>query len=105
VTQRSNRRAIEKLEVASGRSRPPPWIEALRAMEREYKAARIFTAFARALAGTDKMQMQVRDETPPPAVPSAPPPRSAPTRPGPHDVLTWEEAMRIPWLDTNAADD
>jgi hypothetical protein len=43
---------------------------------------------------------------PPPPPPRAPKPRwTKDIRPGPHDVLTWEEAMQVPWFDPLAEDD
>ena len=43
----------------------------------------------------------------PPPSPSRPPkPRwTKDNRPGPHDVLSWEEAMQVPWVDSSAEDD
>ena len=86
------------------------WLEAVYQVEEEFQAVRALTAFALALAGTEKAPepVPVRDETPP-ADPPAQPPRRAGTpakdkmaRPGPTDVLTWEQAMRVPWLDETA---
>jgi hypothetical protein len=45
---------------------------------------------------------------PPPRPPPPPPPKPRWTkdiRPGPHDVLTWEEAMQVPWFDPLKEDD
>jgi hypothetical protein len=43
---------------------------------------------------------------PPRPPPSGPPPRwTKDIRPGPHDVLNWDEAMQVPWVDSSAADD
>jgi hypothetical protein len=45
------------------------------------------------------------------APPSQPPPRppeprwTKDNRPGPHDVLSWEEAMQVPWVDSSAEDE
>jgi hypothetical protein len=87
-------------------------------LDREVPAMRTLVAFALELAGTDKL---LPPEPPPPPpvtpvglgnapmhVPEPPPRLRRPTqdrvwtkdiRPGPHDVLTWEEAMRVPWFD------
>lgn len=79
------------------------------AIHREKSAALTLVKFAQVLAGTDQ-----RPETPkpvreeprlPPDHPfAAPSPPSRPAwgpnnRPGVHDVLTWEEAMRLPWIE------
>jgi hypothetical protein len=66
-------------------------------------------AYAQELAGTEPPSSeQVRDEqTLPRASPlAAPLSPSRPiwggnNRPGVHDVLTWEEVMRIPWINGN----
>jgi len=39
----------------------------------------------------------MRDALPPPSRPVWGPDN----RPGPHDVLTWEEVMRLPWINGN----
>ena len=48
----------------------------------------------------------------PPARPPPPPPSPSPKprwtkdiRPGPHDVLTWEEVLQVPWVDSLAEED
>jgi hypothetical protein len=42
----------------------------------------------------------------PPPPPRPPKPRwTKDNRPGPHDVLSWEEAMQVPWVDSSAEDD
>lgn len=86
------------------------------AIEREHRrrrAALALVAVAQALTGTDETPEPVHEEpSPPRADPfGAPSPRSRArvwggnNRPGPHDVLTWQEVMRIPWLDDSAATD
>ncbi len=43
---------------------------------------------------------------PPPPPPPPPRPRwTKDIRPGPHDVLTWEEVLQVPWVDSMAEDD
>ncbi len=82
--------------------------------EEQKQAVRAVTALALQLAGTDKLPLRERPPPPrpvravvvtePPERPSAPPPAAKPRwtmdhRPGPHDLLTWEEAMQVPWYD------
>ena len=88
-------------------------------LDREVPAMRTLVAFALELAGTDKLPPPSAPLPLPPVAPAGlgnapqhvpePLPRvRRPTegrvwtkdiRPGPHDVLTWEEAMRVPWYD------
>ena len=91
-----------------------PWTEEVYATDRNFRAVWGLTGLARALAGTDKKR--AASLAPPPAdnemktesrvhhVPARThrPVWSEVVRPGPHDVLTWEEAMRIPWIEGNA---
>ncbi len=43
---------------------------------------------------------------PPPRPPPPPKPRwTKDIRPGPHDVLTWEEVLQVPWVDSLAEED
>ena len=110
-----HRRRIEQLELRSG-SKQDPWVEAVYAVEREVQATRKAVAalveFALALAGTDTIRPAVlvassegRAIQATPTVIPAPPPKSRRwgrhdgARPGPHDVLTWDEAMRVPWIE------
>ncbi len=84
------------------------WVQAAYEVDREKRATLALVAFAQALAGTVKVEAPLSPvcdgamEAEPPA--PAPPPRGAArvwsqtVRPGPHDVLTWDEAMRVPWL-------
>ncbi|MCX7361380.1 MAG: hypothetical protein NTV97_05850 [Alphaproteobacteria bacterium] len=70
-----HRRRLERLELRSG-SKSDPWVEAVYAVERKVQATRKAVAalveLALVLAGTDKMPMQVRRETPPPAPAATP---------------------------------
>ena len=96
--------------LGSGR-RKDDWIEVADAAEKEYQAVRAIVAFALALAGTDKLppppptwlagnSTTILVPDPPVLPPCAQPPRwTKEVRPGPHDVLTWEEAMQVPWFD------
>lgn len=113
-----HRRRIQRLEQRSG-SKQDPWVEAVYETEREVQATRKAVAalveFALVLAGTDRMPMARIAAAQRDAV-NEPVPRadrsflrrggrqvwSEAVRPGPNDVLTWEEAMRVPWLDANA---
>ena len=99
-----------------GKPRRQSFKEAIEQLEREAPAVQACVALALELAGTDKLlppepEPLVGDASPilPPqqavTPPRAPPPRAQPPRwtkdirPGPHDVLTWEEAMQVPWYD------
>lgn len=108
-----NARRLRRLESKSGsRMTLGAWLELHNgAFAREQHAAVLMAEFARALAGTDKAAVA------PPVSPSSDDatalvPQSASSqsrnnqriwtdviRPGPHDVLTWEEAMRVPWIE------
>ena len=110
-----HRRRLERLELRSG-SKRAPWVEAVYEAEREVQATRKAVAalveFALVLAGTDKIRPAAlvapsgdRSIQATPTVIPAPPPRTRrwgrreDTRPGPHDVLTWDEAIRVPWIE------
>jgi hypothetical protein len=110
VSLASQRRRLQRLEKVSG-PKEPTLEQVVMEVERPYAAARSVTAFARALAGTDRLQappvspslVSKLEENPSP-VRLAPSPKTRPAwtkdvRPGPHDVLTWEEAMQVPWID------
>ena len=86
----------------------------LRMKEDEKQAVSALVAFALRLAGTDRLPLRVPPPAPraasvvaapqPPTRPPSPPPAPKPRwtkdiRPGPHDLLTWEEAMQVPWFD------
>lgn len=85
-------------------------------LEKRRRAALALVAFAQELAGVEAPTVApepVREEPmrggpPPPsarpfAAPSLPsrPVWGPDNRPGPHDVLTWEEVMRLPWINGN----
>jgi hypothetical protein len=116
VSVESHRRLIgglrQSVDKASGKTDGWNLKEAILEGERRAQAVRTFVTFALQLAGTDKL--------PPPLVAPVglgnaplhvpePPPRvrrpaesrvwTKDVRPGPHDVLTWEEAMQVPWFD------
>jgi hypothetical protein len=74
-------------------------------------------AFALDLAGTSKMPMvrpaprpEPPEETARPNPPVRPRARSneriwsTTVRPGPHDLLSWDEVMKVPWIDGIADD-
>ena len=89
--------------------RAPSWIDELREIDRQDRAVRAITKFAQELAGFPPPPPPVQIETfrieAPPAPPPPPPPAQRWTkdvRPGPQDVLTWEEAMSVPWYDALA---
>ncbi len=79
------------------------------------QAVRVITGFARMLAGTDKKQAastasSLVDNAPEiaPRMEHASPPSSRPVwsetlRPGPHDILTWDEVRQVPWIEGSAA--
>jgi hypothetical protein len=106
VTHAANHRALERLERTSG-AKDDGWLKAVYALDRERRAALALAKFAQELAGVEPPALEpVRDEPPPPrAHPfAAPPPPRRPVwgpnnRPGPHDVLTWEEVMQVPWIE------
>jgi len=113
VVQASNGRQLRAMArtVDGERGKDNGFLTAVRELDRERRAVRAVAAFARHLAGTDTLpptapQVLLGDaaaEVPPPApvVPSRPAVRvwTKDIRPGPHDVLTWEEAMTVPWID------
>ena len=99
---------------ASGKPRRQSFKEAIEQLEREAPAVQAIVALALELAGTDKLlppepEPLASDVTMvAPEVPVPPPRPRRPTegrvwtkdvRPGPHDLLTWEEAMQVPWID------
>jgi hypothetical protein len=114
MTYATNNRALERLEAKSGSKESPlsryvTLVE--QARERRRRATLALVAFAQELAGVEPSAATpepARDEPSAPRVDpvAAPPPPSRPRwsrdrRPGPHDVLTWEEAMQVPWMDEN----
>ena len=113
MSHASNRRALHRLKQQRGLARNP-YVEAVYETDRLFRAVEGITGFARMLAGTDKRQ--VASVAPSPVdsaaettsrVDHAPPRSHRPiwsetVRPGPHDVLTWEEAMQVPWIDESA---
>ena len=97
-----------------GRLSAPParnvWMEAVYANARRDDAVRALVAFALHLAGTDKLPSRVPTGggNAPQYIPESSPSLRRPTEgrvwtkdihPGPHDILTWEEAMQVPWYD------
>ena len=115
------REAVSRAKSGNRRGKPrrQSFEEVIEKLEREASAVQACVALALQLAGTDKLL------PPEPLVPEPPPvgigtatmhvteppsPRARPPlperprwtkdiRPGPHDVLTWEEAMQVPWYD------
>jgi hypothetical protein len=103
-------RRIDCVERRDAPKKESAWIQALRAREREEDAVRALVAFALHLAGTDKLPSRapVGGGNAPLHVPEPLPRVRRPTlgrvwtkdiRPGPHDVLTWDDAMQVPWVD------
>lgn len=118
MSRLGHRRALKRLEDAKwgrkGESLTWEEHEAIFKRNLEATAAEEIIRWARALAGTDEASRlqrcaaSPRDRAEQPNARAAPPPRrdsrriwSETVRPGPHDVLTWDEAMRVPWLDAN----
>lgn len=111
MTIANHGRRIDRVEHRDAPKKESEWIQVLRAREREEDAVRALVAFAQHLAGTDKLPSRAPrgGGNAPLHVSEPPPPRvRRPTegrvwtkdiRPGPHDVLTWEEAIRVPWYD------
>lgn len=113
MSQARNARRLRRLEGGGGTSVGAQIAAINAAYGREVTAALTLVAFAKALAGPDQAARAVGDADAaslpelerPAADVTAPPPRApasrwtASFRPGPHDVLTWEEAMRVPWID------
>lgn len=102
---------------ASGKPRRQSFKEVIEQLEREAPAVQAIVALALELAGTDKLlppepEPLASDVTMvAPEVPVPPPRLPRPkegrvwtkdVRPGPHDILTWEEAMQVPWFDSLA---
>ena len=116
MSHASNRRALHRLKQQRGLARNP-YVEAVYETDRLFRAVEGITGFARMLAGMEERRVasvtpvSVDNVTETAPRVDHPPPRShravwsETVRPGPHDVLTWDEAMRIPWLDENAAAD
>jgi hypothetical protein len=110
VSLAGQRRRLQRLEKASG-SKEPTLEQLVRQVDREDEAIRSVTAFARALAGTDQVVAPSLSPSPvacPEGIPSQASPASSwnarpvwtkDIRPGPRDLLTWEEAMRVPWIE------
>jgi hypothetical protein len=109
VSAAGNDRRLHRMEGTSG-TQLDDWVAAVREIDREQRAAMALARFAQELAGVERLpQEPLRDESPPPRAPqvAAPPPPGRPVwgpdnRPGVHDVLTWEEAMRYFWLMENS---
>jgi hypothetical protein len=88
-------------------SKEPTLEQLVTQVEREEKAVRSVTAFARALAGTDELPappspaVEVHGAEPAPQAPE-PAKRTGSRRrcwPDHDEVLTWDEAMRFGWHD------
>ena len=109
----SNRRALDCL-LQKRRKKHNPWLEAVFASDRETRAALALAEVAQILAGTEKIKAarfaasSVGSTTEAAPGVDHPPPRnrrpvwSKTVRPGPHDVLTWDEAMQVPWIEGSA---
>ena len=111
------RQAVSQAKSGNRRGRPrrQSFEKVIEKLEREATAVQAIVALALDLAGTDKLPPPepepltaeatiVKPEEPalPPRAepPRAPSPRwTKDIRPGPHDLLTWEEAMQVPWYD------
>lgn len=100
----SHARRLNKLEPEPP-SEADVWRAAVYEIDRWQRAAVAMVAFAQALAGAPDPAPTIcppaRDAEPPPSerprhAPRPPPP---PRRPAPYEIVTWEEAMRLPWLD------
>ncbi len=120
MSQLGHRRALKRLEEAKwgrkGEGLTWEEHEAIFKRNLEATAAEEIVRCARALAGTDEatrlqqLASSPRERPEQPAARTAPPPRrdsrpvwSQSVRPGPNDVLTWEQAMRVTWLDGTSA--
>jgi hypothetical protein len=98
-------------EIRRGRG-GSPWVWAAAELARERKAMLALAQFAVDLAGLPlppppPIAPDAVAATPAPRVPPGAPQRRKWTmdiRPGRHDVLTWEEAMQVPWNDGRASD-
>lgn len=93
----------QRREITSRRS----FSQVVEEADYPYRLAVSIAGFARALAGTDKPPPEpapavIVETPPPPAV--QPRPKRIP-RPGPHDVLTWDQVLKIPWIDMNTPDE
>jgi hypothetical protein len=117
VSQAGNARLLRRLEQKHGKKHNP-FLEMVFSIDREERerrrAALALAEVAQILAGTDKMKaarFSVSSAGGPmetePRV-DHPPPRShrrvwsETVRPGPHDVLTWDEVRQVPWIEGSA---
>ena len=117
------REAVSRAKSGNRRGKPRrlSFEEVIEKLEREAPAVQACVALALELAGTDKLLppepepfvakatiVKPKEPALPPRAgsPRAPSPRwTKDIRPGPHDVLTWEEAMQVPWYDPFAEPD
>jgi hypothetical protein len=113
VSIESHGRRLDALEARRGASSGRDYIaavyEADRLRDQEKAAAMAMIAFARALAGTNKLRRplpggaalpdQPAETSPRMPAPRAPEPPRERRRPSPTEVITWQEAMQIPWHD------
>ncbi|MBS0518305.1 MAG: hypothetical protein JSR90_06405 [Proteobacteria bacterium] len=111
MSQARNARRLRRLEGGGATSVGAQIAAINAAYGRELTAALALAAFAQALAGSDRAARA--DDAGATSMPEAARPATVVTaplrapasrwttsfRPGPHDVLTWEEAMRVPWID------
>jgi hypothetical protein len=91
-----------------------PWTEEVYATDRLFRSVEGITGFARMLAGTDKRpapspaptsadnEMKIESRVHHVPARTHRPVWSEVVRPSSHDVLTWDEAMRVPWIEGNA---
>lgn len=99
----SHARRIGRVERRDA-PKAPSWMEELYAMDREERAVRAVTKFAQELAGFPPPPPPVQVETfrieaLPPPPPVHRPRWTKDIRPGPHDVLTWDEVLQVPWME------
>jgi hypothetical protein len=106
VSEAVHARRLRRMERTRG-AKDNEWLTALREIDRQQRAALALVKFAQALAGLPPpAPVPPREETSPCVEPvAAPPPQNRArvwgpnNRPGVHDVLTWEEVMRLPWIE------
>jgi hypothetical protein len=109
VSIESHGRRLDALEARRGASSGRDYIaavyEADRLRDQEKAAAMAMIAFAQALAGTNKLRRllpggpalpdQPAETSPRTSAPRAPEPPRERRRPGPTEVITWEEFMEL----------
>ena len=103
-------RRLQVLDKAGQETGTSIWLRAVAEITREKEAAVAIARFAVNLAGMPLPPLPPSPPLAPDAVVATPVPRvpqgrkwTKDIRPGRHDILTWEEAMQVPWIDGTAS--